>query len=251
MSKKAIRLSFQARQTAAGYGFFSLWIVGFFVFTLYPALYSIAISLNELKITSNGIRMTWKGIQYYHNALRSDTVFTTALMDAAMFILCSTPVIVIFALVIALFLTKKYPLRTFFKGVFFLPVIVMSGPVISELLSKHSINLVEASPLLYDLLSSLPAVFRKPVFFVMDNLVLILWFSGVQILLFIAALQKIDPEIYNAASVDGATAWEKFWKITLPHIMPFAMLSAVYTVMEVANYANLSINEKSRATYRM
>ena len=236
---------YSMRESITGYLFFLPWIIGFIVFTLYPILYSVYISLNEIQISADGtIHAAWKGFHYYYEALQVDTVFTVNLFDALLHIACATPVIVVVALVIALFLSKRYPLRTFFRGVFFLPVIIMSGPVISDLLGQYSVGLTEESPLLFSFMSSLPSFLQSPVFFVLDNLVLILWFSGVQILLFIAGLNKISPELYEAASIDGASAWESFWKITMPHLKPFALLGAVYSIMETANYANLEVNSK-------
>ncbi|MDR1692110.1 MAG: sugar ABC transporter permease [Oscillospiraceae bacterium] len=241
-------LSVSAREGLAGYLFFLPWILGFAVFTLYPVLYSVYISLNEIQISADdSIRAAWQGLRYYYEALQVDTSFSADLYDALLHIVCATPVIVVVALVIALFLSKRYPLRTFFRSVFFLPVIIMSGPVISDLLGQYSLGLTEESPLLFSFMSALPQFLQSPVFFVLDNLALILWFSGVQILLFIAGLNKIGPELYEAASIDGASAWESFWKITMPHLKPFALLGAVYSIMEVANYANLSINEKIRS----
>ena len=69
-------------------------------------------------------------------------------------------------------------------------------------------------------------------------------FSGVQILIFLAGLQKVSPDIYSAAEIDGAGAWEKFWKITLPFVSPMILLCAVYTVIDIANYANNAVNIK-------
>ena len=73
---------------------------------------------------------------------------------------------------------------------------------------------------------------------------LILWFSGVEIIIFLAGLQKISPSLYEAASIDGAGKWEQFWEITLPHIAPLAMICAVYAVVDISNYSNLDINAK-------
>ena len=71
---------------------------------------------------------------------------------------------------------------------------------------------------------------------------LILWFSGVQILIFLAGLQKISPSLYEAADIDGASSWEKFWKITLPHIAPLALVCAIYTVVDISNYSGNAVN---------
>ena len=74
----------------------------------------------------------------------------------------------------------------------------------------------------------------KPFLYIYDNLVLILWFSGVQIVLFLAALQKMDFSIMEAARIDGASGWEIFWKITLPYLRNMAMITAIYSIVSIA-----------------
>ena len=67
------------------------------------------------------------------------------------------------------------------------------------------------------------------------QIIIILWYSGVQILLFLAVLQKIDPNLYEAAKIDGGSAWECFWKITLPTIKPIILVNLIYTLVALAN----------------
>ena len=240
---KKLSLTIKQRNAITGYLFILPWIIGFLVFTLYPLILSIRLSFNEVRI-SEGILLKFRGWEYYHEALNVDTQFKTNLGETVIFICCAIPIIIVFSLIIAMLLNGRYPLRTLFRGIFFLPVIIMSGPVISDLMSQYSVDLSKLSPLIYDFINNLPGFIKTPIFFSLNNLVLILWFSGVQILLFLAGLQKIGKEIYEAASIDGATGWEKFWKITLPHLKPMALINSVYTVMEIANYANNSVNTK-------
>lgn len=240
---KKFSLTIKQRNAITGYLFILPWIIGFLVFTLYPVILSIRLSFNEVRI-SEGILLKFRGWEYYHEALNVDTQFKTNLGETVIFICCAIPIIIVFSLIIAMLLNGRYPLRTLFRGIFFLPVIIMSGPVISDLMSQYSVDLSKLSPLIYDFINNLPGFIKTPIFFSLNNLVLILWFSGVQILLFLAGLQKIGKEIYEAASIDGATGWEKFWKITLPHLKPMALINSVYTVMEIANYANNSVNTK-------
>lgn len=240
---KKFSLTIKQRNAIAGYLFILPWIIGFLLFTLYPVILSIRLSFNDVRI-SEGISLSFSGWKYYYEALNVDTQFKTNLGETVIFICCATPIIIVFSLVIAMLLNGKYPLRTLFRGVFFLPVIIMSGPVISDLMSQYSVDLSKLSPLIYDFINNLPGIIKTPILFSLNNLVLILWFSGVQILLFLAGLQKVGREIYEAASIDGASGWEKFWKITLPHIKPIALINSVYTVMEIANYANNSVNNK-------
>ena len=240
---KKFSLTIKQRNAIAGYLFILPWIIGFLLFTLYPVILSIRLSFNDVRI-SEGISLSFSGWKYYYEALNVDTQFKTNLGETVIFICCATPIIIVFSLVIAMLLNGKYPLRTLFRGIFFLPVIIMSGPVISDLMSQYSVDLSKLSPLIYDFINNLPGFIKTPILFSLNNLVLILWFSGVQILLFLAGLQKVGREVYEAASIDGATGWEKFWKITLPHIKPMALINSVYTVMEIANYANNSVNTK-------
>lgn len=233
----------RTRNAFWGYGFIAIWLLGFFVFTLYPTIYSFIISLNDVRLTSDGMLFTWRGLYHYNYSLSVSGDFKMAISGDLGFIVCATIVVVVFSLIIALLLNKNFPLRTFFRVVFFMPVVIMSGPVISKLLTGETIDFSDQANVLYDFLADLPEVLQTPTLFVLDNLVKILWFSGVQILIYLAGLQKISPDIYEAASIDGAGAWEKFWKITLPHMKSMALLNAIYTVVEISNYSGLKINE--------
>lgn len=243
--KKKKEISMRKKEVFAGYMFLLPWLIGFLVFSLYPIVYSIRLSLNEVSINStNGVAFNWKGLEYYYNALRVDTSFLTILGESVTFICLATPIILVFSLVIAVLLNHEFRGRTFFRVLFFFPVIIMSGSVISELLGSYTLDFSQMSGVVYNFLNSLPSLLQKPIFFALNNLVLILWFCGVQILLFLAGLQKVGGEVYEAAEVDGAGAWEKFWKITLPHIKPMILVNAVYTVMEIANYSNNAVLAK-------
>ena len=195
---KKLSLTIKQRNAITGYLFILPWIIGFLVFTLYPVILSIRLSFNEVRI-SEGILLKFRGWEYYHEALNVDTQFKTNLGETVIFICCAIPIIIVFSLIIAMLLNGRYPLRTLFRGIFFLPVIIMSGPVISDLMSQYSVDLSKLSPLIYDFINNLPGFIKTPIFFSLNNLVLILWFSGVQILLFLAGLQKIGKEIYEAA----------------------------------------------------
>ncbi len=242
---KSRGLSLHGRRAFTGLMFLMPWLIGFLFLTAYPILLSIWLSLNEVAISSTeGMQFTWKGLTYYYQALRVDTSFLTDLGSSVMFICCATPVIIVFSLIIAILLKDEFRGRTFFRALFFFPVIIMSGPVISELLGSYSLDFSTMSKTVYNFLRALPSFLQTPVFFVLENLMMILWFSGVQILLFLASLQKVSPDIYEAAEIDGAGSWEKFWKITLPHVKSMIMLSAVYTVMEIANYSGNAIISK-------
>ncbi len=242
---KKPELTMHGRKALTGFAFLLPWLIGFLLFTVYPIGLSVWLSLNEVAISSTeGMQFFWRGFDYYYEALRVDTTFLTTLGSNVLFICCATPIILVFSLIIAILLNKEFRGRTFFRVLFFFPVIIMSGSVIQELLGSYSIDFATMSDAVYSFLTALPSVLQKPIFFALENLVLILWFSGVQILLFLASLQKVGPALYEAADIDGAGAWEKFWKITLPHVKPMILLNAVYTVMEIANYSGNQVISK-------
>lgn len=240
--RKRVRMTKGRRTALIGYSFLSIWIIGFLVFTLYPVILSGVISLSKLEMGLNGIQYTFSGVEFFQYAFQKDAQFLPKLLESLAFILYATPIIVIIALLLAMMLKGEYRGRTVFRTIFFMPVVIMSGPVISGLLGKYSVDFSEASPALFTFIDALPEVFRSPCMFVMENMVTVLWYSGVQILILLVAIQKISPELYEAASIDGASGWEKFWKITLPYTMPTILVCALYTVIELANDSTNAVN---------
>ena len=232
------------RDCISGYLFFLPWIIGFLIFTLYPMIFSVQMSFNEVTVRPGEIFLEWQAGKYYNYAWNIDTTFKLQLGNAILFICCATPVVLVFALIIALLLNKDFVGRTFFRMIFFVPVIIMSGPVVTNLLSGHSLQFSEQLPSVYKLLQSMPEFISKPSVFILDELALILWFCGVPILIFMVGLQRVSPDIYEAANIDGAGGWERVWKITLPHLVPMIIINVVYIAVEVSNYSELELNQK-------
>lgn len=236
MKKIKNNLTLKQRGALYGYAFIGIWIIGFLLFVLYPVIYSIIISVNAIKIRPDGIIYTFKGSFFYNYALNEQPHFRNCLAIQMKMVCGMTPVILVLSLIVSMLLNTKFRGRALFRAIFFMPVIIMSGPVISSLLTQYSVDFSANSRIVYELLSYMPSALASPVQYVLDNLVKILWMSGVQILIFLAGLQSIGTEVYEAASIDGAGAWEKFWQITLPHISPMILICAVYTVIDTANY---------------
>ena len=236
MNNKKHGLTLKRRGALYGYAFISIWIIGFLVFVLYPVIYSMILSVNAIKIRPEGIIYTFKGLFFYDYALNELPHFRNCLAVQLQMVCGMTPVILVLSLIVAMLLNGKFRGRAMFRAIFFMPVIIMSGPVISSLLGQYALDFSTNSRIVYDLLSYMPSALAAPVEYVLNNMVKILWMSGVQILIFLAGLQSIGSEVYEAASIDGAGAWEKFWQITLPHISPMILICAVYTVIDTANY---------------
>ncbi|MBB3126168.1 ABC-type sugar transport system permease subunit [Paenibacillus rhizosphaerae] len=215
------------------------WIVGFLLFVSFPLFYSLYMSFHSVRITGNGILTEFVGWKYYSNILFQDGgVFYDQLLPFLRQVLFMIPIIVIFSFMIAIMLNQKFFGRGLFRAVFFLPVIFSSGNVIQRFLSqgRGELGFLEKYSISTALTQYLPASWSMPIVTVLNSFILILWYSGVQILLFLAGRQTISSSVYEAARIDGANPWEVFWKITLPAMMPFVLLNTVYTVVDLFTF---------------
>lgn len=233
-----LKMSRKARENVLGYSFVSIWIVGFLIFTLIPIVRTFLFSFHKITITAEGIRQTFVGINNYKDAFLSDIQFVDVLIQYAGEIILYVPIVIVFALGISLILNMKLKGKGFFRTLFFLPVIIISGPVMKEFIDQGvtSIQGVENIQLYKELIQTLPEFLGTLLSTLVNSFVMILWFSGVQILIFLSALQKIDRPIYEAAQIDGASRWESFWKITLPTLRPMIILNIVYTIISISTF---------------
>ncbi|MGB9592585.1 MAG: carbohydrate ABC transporter permease [Anaerolineae bacterium] len=236
---RPIQSGYRLREASYGYLFVLIWIIGFALFTLAPLVQTFQYSLHDVVVEATGIRMQFAEWKNYTRALFTDPTFVQLLLEYSIETLVSVPIVLIFSMLIALFLNLKFRLRGAFRIIFFLPVVITSGPVIKELVAQGaaSVPQIARSAALMDFLAQLPTAIRNPVQYLLSSFILILWFSGVQILIYLASLQKIDKSIYEAAAIDGASAWEAFWKITLPSLSTTNIVVAIYTVITLSHFA--------------
>lgn len=231
----------EARQNLVGWSMLSLWTLGFLVFTLYPIFTSFWYSLSRVVLSGNGIQVDFVGLANYREIFSTAAGFDflLALRDFVIEVLIKVPIITVFAIIIAVLLNQKIRLRGFFRAVYFLPVIIASGPVISQLVNQGAatVPLVERMGILEVIDGMFAPWLANPIASVFEQLIVILWFSGVQILLFIAALQKIDRSVYEAAMIDGAGPWESFWKITMPALKNMVLVSVIFTIINLATFS--------------
>ena len=235
----------RTRSTITGTLFFLPWLIGFFAITAYPLVYSLVICFNQVQIKPGAIELKSVGWEYFRQAFAVDTEYPTKLLSSLASVLMGTPLVVVFSLVIALLLNRRFRGRTVYRIVFFLPVVIMSGPVMSELMTESSAMSINMDIMgLRSILMELDYGWARILLTFLNSFVRILWFCGVQIIVFLAGLQKVDRNMYEAAAIDGATAWEAFWKITLPHLRPIILLNAIYTIIEMGTAADDATNGK-------
>jgi len=234
---KGVKSKLRARENRYGYLFVSPWIIGALAFLLVPVVISLMMSVSLVRIANWDF--TFNGITNFTYIFKQELDLTTEFVSYLVDMVLQVPLIVVFALIIAMFLNMNIRCRGIFRAIYFLPVIIVSGPVMDELTSESSrISTVDIEFVEVMLTKYLPEILATPVYAIFENITTILWFSGVQILIFLAAIQKIDKSLYEAAKIDGGSAWECFWKITIPTIKPMIMLNAVYTLITLSQMSD-------------
>ncbi len=227
------------REALYGYSFVIIWIIGFALFTAIPLVQTFLYSLNQVTVSATGIILDSVKWANYSRALFTDPTFVQLLIEYSIETLVSVPIVIIFSMIIALFLNLKFRFKGIFRTIFFLPVVITSGPVIRELTAQGATSVpgITNTAAVGEFLAQLPVYLRNPIEYLLTSFILILWYSGVQILIYLSSLQKIDKSIYEAAAIDGASAWESFWKITLPSLSKTTVINAVYTIITLSHFS--------------
>ena len=242
---KIKRGKLEAREARMGYFFVLPWVIGVIAFLIVPLAQSFYYMWFNIRITPLETKFTFVGTGNFTQIWMENPEFPQQLVTYIWQTIVEVPVIVVFALIIAMMLNGKIKCKAFFRLIFFLPVIIVSGPVMNMLVSEGAATIpaMNTQAITNALDSFLPTALATSISELFSNMIMILWYSGVQILIFLSALQKVDPSLYEAAKMDGGSGWECFWKITLPTIKNFILLNAVYTVIFLSgNEQNELIN---------
>ncbi len=229
-----MKLSFRNRKRLTGLYFVGPWAVAALLFLVYPFIFSVILSFSRLE-NADFSTMGLIGFANYKKAFISDVKFLPAFYSVVSDTLVNTPMIVIFSLLIAMILNRNIAGRGVFRSLFFLPVLLGGGLVFEQIVSRNvdgqSMELAMSVLLPEKLQSYLGPEITGYINSFFGRITLILWKSGVQIVISLSGLQSISPALYEAARVDGATEWEMFWKITLMMMSPIILLNAVYTIV--------------------
>lgn len=237
------KMSLRRRRTLEGLMFVSPWILGALLFFVYPLFVSIRLSVSDM-VTLKGFVMKWTGFKHYENILFWNTNYVPKLLESIKDTLINTPITLVFSLFIAILINQKMKGRGFFRTVFFIPVLLGAGYVMNQLLGIGVGNVVTNQVegfLTGKLMRALGPTFSGVVQDFLNRITVVLWKSGVQIILFLSGLQGIPGSLYEAAKCDGATAWENFWKITLPIISPIILLNFIYSMVDSFTDSNNAV----------
>ncbi|MDO5558863.1 MAG: sugar ABC transporter permease [Oscillospiraceae bacterium] len=242
---RTVRLPYEKRKALYGYGFIALWLIGTIVFFLIPLISSLIYSFQEVNPQKGGAHGDWVGIRNYYEAFTKDPHYREYLLKVLKETAVNTPLILIFSLFIAVILNQKFRGRTFVRAVFFLPVIIASGPVYAVLTGDmdrtgtggEQFSTMFETDMVTQLMNftgvyGLNETLTQSIKNTIDNIFGLIWHSGIQILIFLAALQNIPPSAREAAQIEGATSWEYFWKITFPYVSPMIVANLIFTIID-------------------
>lgn len=225
-------------QNLVGYLFMAPWLLGFLVFTAGSLLYTIYLSFNDVMLSVRGWETTFTGMNNYSIALLRNTEFVPALISFIISEITYAPTIVIVAFILALFLNRKIRFRSMFRTIYFLPVIVLSGPVMYQLMDSGSTASFGVEKIMiFKMVTNYSRPLAEAMLFLFSNFSMVLWFTGIPVVLFINGLQKINPSIIEAAQIDAATPWQILWDITIPIIRPIAMIITIFTIVQLGLFS--------------
>lgn len=213
---------------STGLLFISPWLVGFFVFTLGPMVVSAAASFTSWTMLSPP---SWVGLENYERIFADDPLFVRSLWNTAYYSFLSVPLLTLCGLLLALLLHQKLPGQKIFRSIFFLPSItnLVAVSILWIWVFNPDSGLLNSALRLFGLEGPLwlqSGTWAKPALVLMS-----LWGVGGPMIIFLAALQGVPPELYEAAALDGAGPARRFLSITMPMISPAVFFSVVINLI--------------------
>lgn len=254
MKKKKKRFSLRHKRMISGYLFILPFIIGFIIFYVRSLFLTgqFAFSSLAMDTVNGGYTLTPVGFENFRYAFLEHGSFKQTLTTSVMNMLIDVPLITFFSLFMAMLLNKKFPGRFAVRALFFLPVILNSDAIqaaleLSAMMMQGGVSSQNAeitttatSVIAFDvnylinvfMQLGLPASIMEYIIAAVARINDIIRASGVQIIIFIAALQSIPGSMYEVAKIEGATGYETFWKVTFPMVMPHIITNVVYTIVD-------------------
>lgn len=246
------KMTLSKKRSITGFLFILPWLIGFLWFYARSLFMTLQFSLSALTVNpGGGYTLDFVGLDNFIYAFRVHGTFKQILTTSIGNMLIDVPLITFFSLFMALLLNRKFKGRTLVRAIFFLPVILNSPAIVDAMdmarsmmaggISSSSTEVLDASSgsgmsIMYyvDMFETLglPMGILDYVAGAVSRISDIINASGVQIIIFIAALQSIPTSMYEVAKIEGATTYETFWKVTFPMVLPHIITNIVYTVVD-------------------
>lgn len=248
----------KTRRSIMGYVFISPFIVGFFLIFSYALITAIMFACSDISIGENGYTLKFVGLDYFKNILTVHPTYNRSLVNSIRTTLLNVPLVVFFSFFMAVLLNQNFKGRSFVRVLFFTPVILSTGILqkmdnfksLESGFSGSGLNSAITDAVgIFDLSSFLLSLNIAPDVVVyltnaVESIYSIINMSGIQMLIFLMALQSISPSLYEASAIEGATTWENMWKITFPLVSPYILTTSVYTIIDsFTSYRNPIMEE--------
>ncbi len=238
-----------------GWIFVLPFLIGFLLIFVKVFASSVMFAVSDVDM-GDGLSFSFAGFKNFHYAFRVDANFLKLLWKDLQELVTTLPVVLIFSMFVAVVLNGDIWGRTFFRAIFFLPVIVCTGLMATMDSGNSVVDYMNSAAVASDegtITSAMGDIsqflqnlqFSPELISVVstaaNNIFGIVNRSGVQILIFLAGIQSVSPQLYEAAKMDGASTWVVFWKITLPMMTPMMTVNLIYTFVECLTRDNTSL----------
>lgn len=231
-SERAVSTSFWSRawhNNAPGYLFLLPWFIGFFGLTIGPIISSLYLSFTDFDLLTPP---EWVGTGNYERIFTADPKFAASMRVTLFFVVFSVPLKLAFALGVALLLNRGMRGLPLYRALFYLPSLLGASVAIAILWRQifAGDGLVNQVLALFGIIG--PSWISNPNYSLWTLIVLSIWQFGSPMIIFLAGLRQIPQDMYEAASLDGASKWRQFWRITLPLLTPVVFFNAIIQTIE-------------------
>jgi ABC-type sugar transport system permease subunit len=253
------------KRAITGYLYILPFIIGFVAFMAVPLLESFMMSFSNVVISTGnkGFVLENIGLRNFVRAFTEDADFNRLLTEEISRMVINVPAVLIVSFMMALLLNQDFKGRGLVRAVFFLPVILSSGVLVglefnNTMLSgmksyiQENSNVVDITAGIQEILSNsgLGSRFLETVYDILNSVYEVVLSSGIQIIIFISGLQSIPKSMYEAAKIEGCSAWESFWKITLPMVSSIIIVNVIYTIIDFFMRTDSQVMEKIQNTVK-
>lgn len=235
-------ISIEKRKKIYGYFFVAPCIIGILVFFAYPLIHSLILSFSTYEGLAQFQNIQLTGLDNYVEAFTIDVNFMPNFIIVVRDTFINTPLIIVFSLILAICISKNIRGRGLFRVIFFLPFLLGSGLIYQYLLfsgaTQETMEMVRGIVVPSEVGLYFGPTVERILSEFLSRITVALWKSGLQILLFLAALQSIPKSLYESAKCDSANEWEVFWFITVPMLTPIILVNTIYTIIDSFNDIN-------------
>ena len=216
-------------ENGPGYLFLLPWFIGFFGLTIAPILYSLYLSFTDFDLLTSP---HWTGASNYVRMFTDDPKFYQSMRVSLLFVVFSVPLKLAFALAVALLLNRGMKGLPIYRAIFYLPSLLGASVAIAVLWRTlfSGDGIINKGLAVFGIVG--PSWISNPRYSLWTLIALAVWQFGSPMIIFLAGLRQIPVDLYEAASLDGASKWRIFWKVTLPLLTPVVFFNAIIQVIE-------------------